>query len=132
MLLYTPATSIDRLQLNPRDRYLFSLAQARAAEAEYIAYEAKREEEAFLHRLQHQHARRHTAPLSMFDYGLLHSNHRLQSPHIQFNQSLLKQDVQARCRKEREAPSLREQLRQVSSEPRHGNLAWHSPKSRLC
>lgn len=131
MLFSTPATSFDVLQLNPRDRYLFSLAQARAAEAEYIAYEAKREEEALLRRLQLQHARRHTAPPSNFDYRLLRSNHSLQSPYHQLNQSWPKQEAQTRCREEREAALLREQLCQVSRKLRPGNLVWHSPKSRF-
>jgi len=127
MLFCTPATSFDTLQLNPRDRYLLSLAQARAAEADYIAYEAKREEESLLHRLQLQHARRHTAPLSIFDFRLLH-----EPPYHQFNQSLLKQEVQTRCREEREASLLREQLCQVSRELHCGKLICHLPKPRLC
>ncbi|KAG6824606.1 hypothetical protein H0H93_001834, partial [Arthromyces matolae] len=51
MFSYYPAQSIYSSNLSPRDRYLSALAEAKAAEADYLAAEAaQREEEDYLRR----------------------------------------------------------------------------------
>ncbi|THU89439.1 hypothetical protein K435DRAFT_865279 [Dendrothele bispora CBS 962.96] len=111
-----PSLSSDlysRPSSNPRDRYLAALAEARAAEADYLAAEAvQREEEALRRRLEeiqfqkrHNRLSQYTQSVDSYSYGHP-SRDRLALLRQEIQEEELRQAVIAR---ERELDALRRQ-----------------------